>query len=156
MTPRQFTGLAVLSVSLLLALGQSSPAQIRKSVDAVKVKATAGKPDADGKQVVTLELQIAPKFYIYANPVGNEIVESAQTTVTLTGKGKLEKVEYPPGKVKKEKTTGDLKIYKDKVTIKATVQRAKGDKGALELGIKVQACDESRCLLPGTIKVSVP
>jgi DsbC/DsbD-like thiol-disulfide interchange protein len=155
MTPRQFTGLTVLSASLLLALGQSSPAQIRKSVDAVKVKATAGKPDADGKQVVTLELQIAPKFYIYANPVGNEIVESAQTTVTLTGKGKLEKVEYPPGKVKKEKT-GDLKIYKDKVTIKATVQRAKGDTGPLELGIKVQACDESRCLLPGTIKVSVP
>ncbi len=156
MTLRQLSALFALSAGLVLALVGQAPAQkIRKSSDAVKVKATAGKPDADGKQVVTLVLEIHPDFHIYANPVGKEILEAAQTTVTAGGKAKLVKVDYPPGETKKEKD-GDYKVYKGKVTIKAVVQRGKGDSGPLELGVKVQACDKTRCLFPGTVKVTVP
>src|SRR5271167_4060023 len=74
-------------------------AQGKKSDSVVKAKATADKP-ADGKQVVTITLQIDPKYHIYANPVGNPDHESSQTVVTVGGKAKLEsvKVDYPPGK----------------------------------------------------------
>jgi DsbC/DsbD-like thiol-disulfide interchange protein len=156
MTHRQFSGLAGLAAAVVLALvSQASAQKIRKSTDAVKVKATAGKVDDDGKQVVTLALEIASPFHLYANPVGKELFVEAQTTVTVGGKAKLVKVEYPPGKTHKD-PDGDYKVYEGKVTIKAVVQRGKGDKGPLELGIKVQACDEKRCLMPGTVKVTVP
>ena len=42
------------------------------------------------------------------------------------------------------------------VVIKAMVERAKGDTGPLEVSVKLQACNESTCLLPATIKLSVP
>ena len=42
------------------------------------------------------------------------------------------------------------------VRIKLTVQRAKGDTEPLELTVKLQACTDKKCLLPATVKVSVP
>src|SRR5262249_25376329 len=119
-------------------------------------KVTADKP-VEGKQVVTVTLEIDPKYHIYANPVGNEDFEPAQTTVSVTGKAKPEsvKVDYPPGKLVKD-SAGDYKEYTGKVTIKATVQGAKGDVGPLEVSIKLQACSKSSCLLPATIKVATP
>lgn len=132
-------------------------AQGKKSDSVVKAKATADKP-ADGKQVITITLDIDSNYHIYANPVSNPDNESSQTVVSVTGKAKPDsvKVEYPEGKLIKDSLVGDYKIYKGKVTIKATVQRAKNDDGALEVSIKLQACSKTSCLLPATIKLSVP
>jgi hypothetical protein len=145
-------GLAVLAA---LAVAAPVLGQAKKSDEVVKATAKAEKPGADGKQVVSITLEIDKEFHIYANPIGNEDLASNQTTVTLTGKGKLDKVEYPVGKVKPDKVVGDYKIYKDKVTIKATVQRAKGETGPLEFAVKLMACTETKCLQPGTVKLSV-
>jgi hypothetical protein len=160
MTLRQLAGLAVLAAGLLLAARAPIQAQGKKSDSVVKAKATATpeKPGGDGKQVVTIVLEIDPSFHLYANPVGNEDLVTSQTTVTVTAKAKPQsvKVEYPPGEVKADKVVGDYKIFKDKVTIKATVVRAKGDTSPLEVAVKLQACDKSRCLLPATVKLKVP
>jgi len=51
------------------------------SKDAVTITATADKPDADGKQTVTLTLAIDAGWHLYANPVGNEDLKSVQTVV---------------------------------------------------------------------------
>jgi DsbC/DsbD-like thiol-disulfide interchange protein len=156
MTLRPFVRLAILTAGLVLLAGPVALAQ-KKSDSAVKAKATAGKIDKDGKQVVTITLEIDPKYHIYANPVGLADFADTQTTVTISGKVKPEsvKVDYPAGETKKDKTVGDYKIYKGKVTIKATVQRAKGDTAALSAAIKVQACTDMSCLLPATIKLAV-
>ena len=42
------------------------------------------------------------------------------------------------------------------VSLKATVKRAAGDTGPLELTLKFQACSDKTCLLPATKTLKVP
>ena len=144
---------AGLALSLAFAAGAS--AQGKKSDSVVKATAKAGKAGKDGKQEVTITLEIDPKYHIYANPVGQIDFEDNQTSVSFATKGKLSsvKVEYPDGTLKKDKVIGDYKIYKGKVQIKAVVQRS-GD-APLDAVIKIQACSDSACLLPAKIVVPV-
>jgi DsbC/DsbD-like thiol-disulfide interchange protein len=152
----------LISVLLLgLAVGVAPTAAeggAKKSEDTIKATAKADKPDADGNQLITLTLEIEKPWHIYANPVGQDDLASAQTRVTVNAKNKPEevKIEYPPGKVLKDSTVGDYKIYEDKVEIKVRVKRAKGDTDPLELAVRVTACNDKTCLQPSTIKVKVP
>jgi hypothetical protein len=143
---------------VLAACVSDAAAQGKKSDSVVKATAKADKPGPDGKQTVTLTLAVERPWHLYANPVGNKDLADIETTVTVAGKSKPEsvKVEYPAGKVKKDATVGDYKIYEDTVTIKVHVRRAKNDTGPLNLSVKFQACNESTCLLPATIKLTVP
>jgi DsbC/DsbD-like thiol-disulfide interchange protein len=155
---RCVVGLLALALpALFVANARPVLAQAKKSDAVVKTTATADKPDADGKQTVTITLDIEKPWHLYANPPGNEDVENAQTVITVTSKTKPEnvKVEYPPGKLHKD-PLGDFKIYEGKVVIKAHVKRAKGDSGPLEVSIKMQACSDKTCLIPSTVKVPVP
>jgi thiol:disulfide interchange protein len=158
MRQRQFIALAALALGLALACGDTASAQGKKSDSVVKATAKADKAGDDGKQVVTVTLEVDPKYKLYANPVGNPDYSEAQTTVTISGKEKLAsvKVDYPAGETVKDKTVGDYKVYKGKVTIKAVVQRARGDTGPLSVAVALQACSDKSCLLPATIKVNVP
>jgi thiol:disulfide interchange protein len=132
----------------------------KKSDSEVKVTATATKPDGQGKQVVTVNLDINKGWYTYANPVGLDLLEDAQTKVTVAStKSKLQdvKVDYPPGKLKKDGTVGDYKIYEGRVAIQANVQRAVGDAGPLELTVHLNTCNlKGFCLPPATVKLAVP
>jgi hypothetical protein len=143
---------------LLAACAADAAAQAKKSDSVVKATAKTDKPGPDGQQTVTLTLDVSKPWHLYANPVGNKDLADNETTVTVSGKTKLEgvKVEYPPGKVWKDTVVGDYKVYEDTVTIKVHVRRAKNDTGPLDLSIKLQACNKSTCLLPATIKLTVP
>ncbi|OAI51522.1 hypothetical protein AYO44_17085, partial [Planctomycetaceae bacterium SCGC AG-212-F19] len=146
--------------TMLLALREpTARGQGAKKSDAVvKVTVAAEKPAADGTQVVNIMFAHDAGWHTYANPVGLDDLAAAQTMVTITGKNKLDdvKVDYPPGKLVKDKIVGDYKVWEDKVTIKATVRRAKGDAGPLEVAVKFQACTDKQCLLPATVKQTVP
>ena len=150
------TGAAI----LILATSDRLPAQGAKGKSETKVKATATatKPDADGNQVVTVTLDIEKGWHLYANPVGNDDLDGAKTIVTVASKVKLQnvKVEYPVGTVHQDKVIGNYKVYEDRVAIRAHVQRASGDTGPLQVSVKVNACDASKCLPPGEIKLTVP
>jgi uncharacterized protein YyaL (SSP411 family) len=137
---------------------EEAQAGAKRSDAMVKVEATADKPDADGKQLVTVTLTVHEGWHIYANPPGLKDLEDVQTTVTVTAKTKPEevKVEYPESKVIDDKVIGKYLVYEGKVTIKARVRRAKGDTGPLEVSIKFQSCDDKMCLLPATVKRTVP
>jgi DsbC/DsbD-like thiol-disulfide interchange protein len=151
----------VLALTLLaILLGDAGPAlaQAKKSDSVVKVEAKADdKPDADGKQTITITITIDKDWHIYANPVENEDLVNAQTTVSITGKAKLDDVKaaYPAGKPYGDKDEKH-KIYDGKVTIKAQVKRARGDNGPLEVTVKLQACSKNTCLFPATITKEVP
>jgi hypothetical protein len=143
-----------LAAGLALLVGQPAAGQGKTSEKVVKGKVSAEKP-AGGKQAFVVTLEVDPDFHIYANPVGQEDLMSNQTTVTVTSKAKVKtyKVDYPPGELVKDKVVGDYKVFKGKVTIKGTVEWA-GDPGPLDVAVKIQACNKTRCLLPGTIKLS--
>jgi DsbC/DsbD-like thiol-disulfide interchange protein len=156
---RWFFGGLLVGVVALLALGTPGAfAQGKKSDSVVKATATATKPDGDGNQTVTVTLAHDSGWHTYANPVGQDDLAGAQTTVTINAKTKPEdvKIEYPAGKLVKDKVVGDYKVYDDKVTIKAVVKRAKGDTSPLEVSVKFQACTEKQCLVPATVKLMVP
>ena len=154
-------------LGLLIAWAAAAPAgwaqdDATKSADVVKIKATADKPGADGKQVVTVTIDIEKGWHIYANPVGNDDFAINQTTVSVTGKQKLEdvRIEYPPGKEVQDKLVGNYMTYEDKVAIKVTVKRARDDTGPLDVSVKLQSCchikGKEKCLIPSTVKVNVP
>jgi hypothetical protein len=148
--------LVLLVVLGLVAGSAAGQAGAKKSDAVVKASATAAEPGADGKQVVTLKLDIEKPWHLYANPTPADF-PGIPTTVTVEKLKPADvQVDYPPGKLVKDAVVGDYKVYEDKVTIKATVQRAKDDKGPLDLSIRVQACTDKQCLLPGTIKLTVP
>jgi len=137
---------------------QVKGADANQSESKVKItaKAEPAKPGADGKQVVTLTLEIDKGWHTYANPSGLE--DAIPTKVTIDSKNKLKevKVEYPEGKaVKDEVLKVTYRVYEDKVTITATVQRAVGDTGPLEVSVEVQACNDTSCLQPGTKKIKI-
>ena len=131
----------------------------KKSDSEVKIAVDAGKPDSAGKVAITVSLDINKGWHIYSNPVGNDDLAAAQTEVKVTGKTKPAsvKIDYPPGHIIKDKILGNYGVYEDKVAIKATVQRAAGDTGPLEVSVKFQACnDKGSCLFPATVKKTVP
>jgi Disulphide bond corrector protein DsbC len=142
--------LAALVVGFLGQVGSAGG-----KLDPVKVAATASKPDASGKQTITVKVSIEKTWHIYANPVENEEVTQAQTTVIIKAAGKpvAAKVNYPAGKLYKEAGMGAMKVYEDDVTITADVPKVDGP---LEVSVKFQACDPKRCLLPKTVKLNLP
>jgi DsbC/DsbD-like thiol-disulfide interchange protein len=154
-TTRNLCRLAVLFCLTWLGSSNEALAQGKKSDAVVKVKAVAGKDTAEGTTPITLTLTIDPGWHLYANPVGNDGLDDNATTVTAGGGAKAERVQYPEGKKVDDKTLGAYKIYTDEVKINVKARRPAGG-GPIELNIKVQACNESRCLVPATIKTTVP
>ena len=147
--------LAVLATVFVIGDSHFAPAGGKKSDGVVKAKAKL--ENVGGKSIVVISLDIQKGWHLYANPVGNEDLASSQTTVTIPAKAaKLVKVDYPLGKVVNDKVLGTYGVYEGSVEIRATVERAAGASGPLELTVKVQACDEKNCLPPGSIKISVP
>src|SRR6185369_9453395 len=140
--------LASLAVFVLAA---SALAQAKKSDSVVKIDATATKPDADGNQTITITLDIDKPWHLYANPVGNDDFAPNATTVKVP-RAEDVKVTYPPGKLVKDTTVGDYKVYEGKVTITAKVRRAKGDTNPLEYSLSLQACNNTTCLARVTVK----
>jgi DsbC/DsbD-like thiol-disulfide interchange protein len=149
----------VLLVGLALAWGLSAQsARAAKTSDSViKVTATADKPDSEGKQVVTITLNIDKGWHAYANPIGGKDFPGLPTQVTVKADNKAPKVkiDYPKGKQVTDKDFGNHFIYEDKAVIKATVSRGKGDTGPLEVSVRIQACDKKSCLMPATVKLTI-
>ena len=153
--------IAVLTAALLLATlaletNAGGKAVRIDSTSKVKATVTATPVGADGKQVVTLMLDIDKGWHLYANPTENKTTEPARTIVTVKAKNKLTaQVQYPVGKVYVH--AGDTyKIYQGHVILPVQIQRPLGDTSPLEVIVNVSACDADACLLPGTIRLSIP
>lgn len=150
--------LALLALTGVFGLDAGVSAQgAKKSDSVVRATATANKADADGKQAIVVILSVDKGWHTYANPVPKDF-PGLPTHITIESKVKPEevKVDYPTGKVVKDSTVGDYNVYEDKTEIKINVRRAKNDPGPLTISVQVQACSDKQCLLPSTIKLTVP
>ena len=141
-------------------LVKPKPAQtggLKKSDTVVKATATATSLDADGKQTVSVALDIEKGWHVYANPLPKDF-SGVPTTIIVTAKTKLEevKIDYPAGKVMQFPNGDEYKAYEDKLTIPVAVRRAKGDTSPLQVTVKFQACTDKKCLLPATVQLTVP
>jgi hypothetical protein len=155
--------LAMLGLAaLLLAAPDSAPAQAKDEPQPLKAAtATAGKIEKDGRQTVTVSVEMNAGWHIYANPVDNADLASIKTVVNISSKQKLEEVQitYPPGKMKAEilgSQNFSYRIYEGKVEITATVRHAAGDAGPLGISLTYNACNmKGECLPTNQIKVDV-
>src|SRR6266478_3541233 len=93
-----FSG-GILAAAWLIYAVMPAHAGGKGSDSEVKVSAAAAKPDAAGKQIVTVTLLHNKGWHTYANPVGNDDFDNNKTLITVFAKGKPvdAKVEYPPG-----------------------------------------------------------
>jgi DsbC/DsbD-like thiol-disulfide interchange protein len=152
--------LVILSAFALAATGlvlEADAGGKEKSDSKVKARATATKV-IDGKQTVTITLDIEKGWHLYANPVkhNNEFLEQNQTVVKVSAKEKITlNVDYPAGK---PVTEGKEKYnsYVGVIKIQAEVVRAKGDTSPLQISIDVNACTDKICLPQGVVKLTVP
>ena len=99
-------------------------------------------------------MKIQDGWHIYANPPGQEDLADTATTVVVGGAGKAEAIQYPTGKLVKDKAIGDYKVYEDTVTITAKVRRV--GSGPIDVTVKLQACSDTKCLVPASIRIPVP
>jgi len=148
--PRTLPALAALLLAVAPAAAQ------KKSDSVVKIDATLTKPDDNGNQTITITIDIDKNWHLYANPVGNDLLAPVQTTVKVLSKVDDVKITYPEGKLIKDSTVGDYKVYEGKATITAKVKRGKGDTGPLEYSVSLQACNDKTCLLKAVVKKTVP
>lgn len=142
----------LLLISLALATPRVWAQGGNDSAEVVKITAKAEKPDADGKQAVTITINIDKPWHIYANPVELDTLASVQTNVKVLSKVEDAKFTYPAGILVKDDTVGNYRKYEGTITIKGTVRRARGDTSPLEMSMKIQACDDAKCRLPSTVK----
>jgi DsbC/DsbD-like thiol-disulfide interchange protein len=150
-------------ISLLLAAGliltglssnaQAQDAKARRSDSVVKINVEAGKPESDGKQVLTVTFKIDDSWHIYANSLPQDF-PGVPTSIKLSAQGKIEdiKVDYPEGKWIKE---ADYKAYLGTIPIKVKYRRSKGDDSPLEVTVSFQACTKTSCLFPVTVKEKI-
>jgi uncharacterized protein YyaL (SSP411 family) len=119
-----------------------------------QVKVTARLSAEMGKETVTVTLEIAKGWHLYANPAGNDML--IPTSIQVNAKAKLDdlKIAYPKGtEIKDPAVDQKVFVYEGKVELKASFHRTEA--GPLEVVVKYQACDDKRCLAPKTVKLQV-
>src|SRR4051794_3756395 len=86
---RVLTAALLVLGALVLALGPGGTSATAggKKKSYTKVTAKASKPDAEGRQTVTITMDIESPWYAYANPVGLEDFEGNSTKVKIAAKG---------------------------------------------------------------------
>jgi hypothetical protein len=154
--------LAAVVVACIFAGGSeridSTSAEPKQASDVVRVGSAATGADADGWQRVRLDLDIAPDWHLYANPVSNETLADSATVVKFrAGDRDIEaRMEYPVGGNAYDSDLGAYKVYQGHITIMATVKR--GNASGLTAHIAVQVCNEKKrtCLPPATLVVPIP
>jgi hypothetical protein len=129
----------ILAALLFAALSEAGDRKPVTSADKVKATATASKPDADGKQTVTITLDIEKDVILAANPVNHNhgFLDDTKLVVKITAKEQVQvDLKYPPGKTRRD-ADDRYDIYEGVVKIHANVVRTKGDASPLDVSIRV-------------------
>jgi hypothetical protein len=151
-------GIFVLSAAVLAwCLAPTTNAGEGKGASVVKASATTTKPDTEGQQSITIQLDIKEGHRILANPVQCAELASVQTTVTIASAKKLQevKIDYPPGKRKVLFGEEVFYVYEGKIEIKAFVKRSEGDAATLDVTIMCFPRSDLRVCLPEKIKLQI-
>ncbi|MGE3809265.1 MAG: hypothetical protein AB7K24_31765 [Gemmataceae bacterium] len=149
----------LLALLIVVSVGGAVSADENPKEYPVKLTATIGKPDAQGRQVVQALLTIRKGYRIFANPVDHEDLQPLMTTMTISGGESLRPLDitYPKGELVKNEVVGSYRIYTNSVALKATVSRAEGDREPLTVKVYVLPIDDSGCRFPPrALTVRVP
>jgi len=164
--PRRTLGIAP-DAAILLASGadEQRPSQAKKPAKEEHVSGQAflsvDRLPAGKKCKVLVQLQIEEGWHVHANPVGDDEFDIA-TELELESKLDIElkDVRYPAGKkVPREEGEKPQLLYVGKVGLVGEIEipaQAAGRREDLVLIVTYQACNDTRCLPPKKLKLTLP
>ena len=93
------------------------------SEDVVHATVTLAAADKDGKRALSVSLKIDKPWHVYANPVDNDDLEGARTTIDVFADGKRlpAKIDFPKGKAEKDEKGVEYRVFEGEITIAGTV-----------------------------------
>lgn len=141
-------------------VAQADPPSPKKKDDKVKVEAhlSVDKLPPGGECQVLIRLTVESGWHINTNPAKPK--EFVATEITIIGKQgtKLAELKYPKGKpMHMQDFDEDVWVYDGKVDVRGKLQipaAAAGKSEDVDIIVKYQACDDKRCLLPATVKLT--
>jgi Disulphide bond corrector protein DsbC len=134
----------------------ATPSDVSSSAQVVKV--VSHFIPKSNSAPANVELEITPGFHVNANPatfpylIATEVLPGKVLGITVG------KIDYPAGVAKKfEFADQPLSVYEGKVTILIPLDVAPDAKGQrmLPLKLRVQACDNEKCLPPATLDAAI-
>jgi uncharacterized protein YyaL (SSP411 family) len=113
------------------------------------------KLERGGKCPVAIELTIADKWHVNANPANPDFLVATEVKITCRQKVKLSKIKYPKHELMMAKgSPTPYHVYGKKVIIYGLLEidpAELAEKAEITIEIKYQACNETECLPPDTI-----
>jgi len=148
------------SVILQVVADSSSPDNSKKKKEElVKAKAflSVDKLPAGGTCKIVIKLSIKKGWHINANPPRPKFLKPTELTIESKQGVKLSDVRYPKAKpFTLEGFDEPLHVYEGEVSLYGTLQipaNAKTEQAEIELKIRYQACNDTQCLSPKTLKL---
>ncbi len=138
-------------------IAENKPAPPPKDLVKAEAHLSTERLPAGDKCQILIRLTIHEGWHTYANPPKSE--EDIPTEVEFKGKlgTKLVKIKYPVG-AKYDPMDGEPPklVYDGRVDIRGVLEvpaSASGENEEMEITVKFQACDDSRCLRPDVVKL---
>jgi hypothetical protein len=125
----------------------------------VKTQLQFSGSDNKGALAVVVILDIAPGYFLLANPTENAELDSAKTLITATNLEDVNalKVNYPMGKRVSCKILGHYMVYSERVTIQVTVGKAKNAlQRQLSIHVFPQTDGGNACVNPRLFRYLLP
>ena len=135
---------------------QATPSDVSSSAQVVKV-VSHFIPKAAGAPA-NVELEITPGFHVNANPATFPYLIATEVQPGKVDGITVGKIAYPPGVAQKFAFADEpLSVYEGKVTIPISLSVAPDAKGQrmLPLKLRVQACDNEKCLPPASLDSAI-
>ncbi|HEU4370329.1 MAG TPA: protein-disulfide reductase DsbD domain-containing protein [Methylomirabilota bacterium] len=108
---------------------------------------------------LTVELAIAPGFHVYAAPVADGLVPLSVEVAPIEGLEVGEASWPPPRRFDMAELADQLWVHEGTVhgTLPLTFTAAPGGGDhVVEITVRYQACDDSSCLMPSSLRLELP
>jgi hypothetical protein len=136
--------LACLVVAILVPAAKAQSEKSKTSTYA-KVQAVASKPDANGRQVVTVTIDIDEGYFLIGHTVCDDMVPwQFKMKLQIEGKPLPAEIAYPSGTLEKNELVGDYTTYRGKIVATAVIRRTVGDTASMEVAVTMQGYPKSR------------
>ncbi len=146
-----------LAASTVPSHAENKPAPPPKDLVKAEAHLSTDRLPAGDKCQILIRLTIHEGWHTYANPAKSE--EDIPTEVEFKGKlgTKLTKLKYPAG-AKFDAMDGEPPklVYDGRIDIRGILEvpaSASGESEEMEITVKFQACDDTRCLRPDVVKL---
>ncbi|HLG13559.1 MAG TPA: protein-disulfide reductase DsbD domain-containing protein [Blastocatellia bacterium] len=151
---------SILLVLFVLTLAVAASAQTSASVVNVRPEQAVYKIKQGAKVQIAIVLEIESGYHINSNRPGDDFLVATSLKLEPPAGLTTSRVVYPKALLKKFRfSRKPMSVFEGRVVLRATVTATAGLAGGTHIirgALRVQACNDEKCLLPKNVEVSVP